>query len=402
MSVLDRRQVLQGGLAFAGWSFIPATRSLAGDRDARLLVVILRGGFDGLCGVLPTFDPHFAKLRGAFVDELQAVGGYRDLDGGFALPVQLKALHRLYQKNEALFLHAIASPYRGRSHFDGQDVLETGYAGTGKRDSGWLNRALTFLKADRPVGTNEALGVGRSAPLILQGQNRVLSWYPQLLPLAGEDVLQRLLRLYDARDPDLGAALQRGIALDREVGAGSNMGAWRRSQSELTLAAVSGATKLIAKPDGPRISALSLDGWDTHIFQRPGTGKFSRLLELTDAVVTQIESNLKPVWRDTVVVMVTEFGRTVAINGSHGTDHGTASASILFGGAVNGGRVVADWPGLSPGKLFEGRDLHPTRDLRGTFKGILTDHFDVPGQALEAVVFPDSPMAPAERGLIRS
>jgi uncharacterized protein (DUF1501 family) len=162
------------------------------------------------------------------------------------------------------------------------------------------------------------------------------------------------------------------------------------------------AAEFLRREDGPKVAVFDTTGWDTHANEGAVQGQLAGRLAALDAGLRALKEQLGPVWNDTAVLLATEFGRTAAINGTHGTDHGTATAAFLIGGAVQGGRVIADWPGLSSRVLYQGRDLTPTLDMRSVLKGVLEEHLLVPSRALETTVFPDSGAAKALRGLLRT
>jgi uncharacterized protein (DUF1501 family) len=224
----------------------------------------------------------------------------------------------------------------------------------------------------------------------MRGPAPVLSWSPQHLPQASEDTVMRLLSLYEARDPMLAEALRRGASLGKDTRAIDMQMQGRNQGPQAVLAMVEGAARLLSKSDGPRIGALSIDGWDTHAGQGPGTGRLGKLLGTLDEVFLGLERGLGPVWKDTVVAIVTEFGRTVRINGTAGTDHGTATVAFLAGGAVKGGRIISDWPTLAEKALYEGRDLKPTTDLRALFKGVLAGQLGIDAKIAGTAIFPES------------
>jgi len=294
--------------------------------------------------------------------------------------------------------HSRALPctsYRERSHFDGQDVLESGYPAPGFVQSGWLNRALGALPAAGRISTRGGLAVGPSTALIMRGTVPVLGWAPQIVSAASDDLAARVMDLYSHRDPILKAALAQGLETDR-------MAAREGMLHEPTAAArnrdailgmrltAGGAAKLMAADDGPRVAALAFDGWDTHANAGGATGRLAQLLGGLDGAFAALETGLGRRWKDTSIVAITEFGRTARINGTVGTDHGTATVALLAGGAVKGGRVVADWPGLKDEQLFEKRDLKPTIDLRAVLKGLLAEQFDLAPAVLSDAVFPQS------------
>jgi uncharacterized protein (DUF1501 family) len=302
--------------------------------------------------------------------------------------------HRMYKAGQAAIVHAVASPYRERSHFDGQDVLESGLTRPGG-DTGWLNRALAGLQpADRVAG-KDAFAVGPITPLVARGSAPVLSWTPTRLPPAGNDTVSRLLELYRHTDPALAQALEKRNALTA-IASGGGMDATSNGARPAGPAlayfseAASGAARFMARPDGPRVGALAFDGWDTHANEGVARGRLSALLGALDGALAAIETGMGDAWKDTTVAVITEFGRTARINGTEGTDHGTATVALLAGGALKGGRVIADWPGLGESALYQGRDLKPTTDLRAVMKGILRDHLRADERALAQQVFPGS------------
>jgi uncharacterized protein (DUF1501 family) len=402
LDALSRRRLLGLGTAFATWSLLPALPSLAGARDPRFLLVVLRGGLDGLAAVMPVGDPAFARVREGFAEDMAKAGEAARLDQLFSLNPALKTLSALYARREVLIVHAAATPYRERSHFDGQEILESGLARATHPDTGWLNRALQHIKTGERanVRAENGVSIGPMVPLVMRGAAPVLSWSPQHLPGASEETVARLLALYEARDPLLADALRRGVAIDKETRAMEGSLANRGAGGQAVLAMAEGAARLLAKADGPRVGALSIDGWDTHADEKPGTGRLARLLATLDQLFDGLAKGLEPVWRDTAVVVVTEFGRTVRINGTLGTDHGTATCAFLLGGAVRGGRVVADWPGLSEAALHEKRDLKPTTDLRAILKGVLVEHLGLDARLAGETVFPESERLAPVAGLM--
>jgi uncharacterized protein (DUF1501 family) len=305
---------------------------------------------------------------------------------------------RMYREKKAAVIHAVATSYRDRSHFDGQDVLESGFAGPGRVQSGWLNRALEGLPKGERV--TSGLAVGPTTPLVLRGAAPTVGWAPVALPQAAEDTAMRLLELYRHRDPALASALKQGLALDK-VAQGDDMKPKPGTTGVAAMRLVArGAAKLMAADDGPRIGALAFDGWDTHANEGGPVGRLAQLLGGLDGALAEFESGLGPRWRDTVIVVATEFGRTARINGTQGTDHGTGTIALLAGGAVKGGRVIADWPGLKPANLYQGRDLAPTTDLRAVMKGVLKDQFGIAERVLAESVFPDSAAVKPMQGLV--
>jgi uncharacterized protein (DUF1501 family) len=348
-----RRELLMASGVLFAWAYAPKLARAEG-RDPRLLVVVLRGALDGLAAVPPVGDPDWVRLRGDNAHTF-ALGGATPalpLDATFALNPAMPNLHRLYRKGEAAIVHAVATPYRERSHFDGQDVLESGLTKPGATDSGWLNRALATLQPGERVTSRQAFAVGPVTPLIARGLAPVLAWTPPRLPPASDDTMMRLLDLYRHTDPALARVLEEraGLASIARAGGMDQPNKKPNPAGVSALRAVlapspGAAAKFMARPDGPRVGALAFDGWDTHAAEGEVSGRLAGLLGALDGAIAAVESGSGDTWRQTVVAVITEFGRTARINGTEGTDHGTATVALLAGGALKGGRVITDWPG---------------------------------------------------------
>ncbi len=397
---LSRRRFLGAAGAVFAAANLSRRASAAGARDPRLVVIILRGALDGLSAVGPIGDPDYADLHRALALTRDGPHAALPLDGFFGLNPGMKTFARLFAQKQALVLHATTTGYRQRSHFDGQDVLESGMPGPGRVESGWLNRAVARLPSAGRVEAR-ALAVGYVPPLVMRGPAPVLGWAPADLPAPGADLIERLTALYESRDPALAQALAAGLKAEREVQRGDMTGLKAGGDVIVQMRkAAAGAARLMAADDGPRIAALAFEGWDTHVAEGGPTGRLAQLLGGLDDAFGELERGLGPAWAQTVVMAVTEFGRTARMNGDFGCDHGTGSAAFLAGGAVAGGRVVADWPGLKPAQLYENRDLRPTMDLRAALKGVLADHLDLSVAMLGEMVFPDSARISPLKGLI--
>jgi uncharacterized protein (DUF1501 family) len=404
----SRREVLASSGTLFAWACLPKL-ALAEGRDPRFLTIVLRGALDGLATVAPVGDPEWVALRGDNALTLQGKTPALKLDDFFALNPAMPNLHRMFAANEAIIVHATATPYRERSHFDGQDLLESGLPKPGVSDSGWLNRALAGMASGGLVNRrgSRAFAVGPVTPLVVRGAAPVLSWSPQRILPASEDTVMRLLDLYRHSDQKLASVLEEHGRMTAIEHAG-DMAAMQNAppapapaQVRAYFAEVAGtAAKFLAQPDGPRVGALALDGWDTHSNEGIANGRLSQLLGALDAALAAIETNMGAAWRDTVVALVTEFGRTARINGTEGTDHGTATVALLVGGALKGGRVIADWPGLKSADLYENRDLKPTTDLRAVLKGLLKDHLRADDRVLAENVFPGSATIKPMAGLV--
>jgi uncharacterized protein (DUF1501 family) len=410
LHVPSRRELLLASGVLFTWAYMPRA-TLAEGRDPRFLVIVLRGALDGLAAVAPVGDPDWVRLRGDDALRLDGATQALPLDNFFALNPAMPNLHRMYKAGSASIVHAVASPYRERSHFDGQDVLESGLLKPGSSDSGWLNRALASMQSAGRVNGKDAFAVGPVTPLVVRGSAPVLSWTPSKLPPATDDTVMRLLDLYRHTDPALAHALEERIgltAIAREGGLdmmpkkpGAPLPQVPGAAVRAYFAEAAGAAaKFMARSDGPRVGALAFDGWDTHANEGAANGHLSALLGALDGALGAVETGMGDAWKDTAVAVITEFGRTARINGTEGTDHGTATVALLAGGAIKGGRVIADWPGLSEASLYQDRDLKPTTDLRAILKGVMRDHLRVDERALASTVFPGSAAVRGTNGLV--
>jgi uncharacterized protein (DUF1501 family) len=353
----------------------------------RFVMVILRGGMDGLYAVPAVGDPEFAGARGALAQYSSAP---LPLDTMFALHPNLAQLHAMYGRGELSVVHAVGLSYHERSHFDAQQVLESGGTRPYELTSGWLGRALG-------AGSAKGLALSTTVPLVLRGPGIVDTWAPSTLPDPSADLVTRLERMYGS-DPALATALARAKALHFDTA--------MMAEVNGTVAPMAGdgvrpggfvvlaqrAAEFLSQSAGPKVAVLELGGWDSHANQAAPNGATANNLRNLDAGLAALREGLLAgrVWRDTVVVVATEFGREVAINGTLGSDHGSGGAAFVLGGAVKGGRVLADWPGLAKKDRFEGRDLRTTTDLRAVLKGVLGDHLQLSSRSLNGDVFPGS------------
>lgn len=384
---LSRRSILKALAATGVASAAPRLSLAAGTSDARFMLIVLRGALDGLALVPPVGDPDYARVR-----ESLAFGAAGDealkLDGTFALNPAMPEVHAMYNNREALMLHAVASPYRARSHFDGQDILESGAPGKLAARDGWLNRALAL-----PARSPSTMALAHTVPLVLRGEAAVGSWAPSRLPDASDDTLRRLGQLYE-NDAFFAQQLEEAMAAQAIADRAGGMNERRKGNAFRDT--MTKAAAFLSSADGARIAVTDADGWDTHANQGLAGGTLANRLRGLDLGLAALRDGLGAHWQHTVVAVVTEFGRTVRPNGTRGTDHGTGAAAMLLGGAVKGGRVLADWPGLRDGDLYQNRDLAPTRDLRSVFKTVLVSHLGMDAAAVESRVFPDSRAARIE------
>jgi uncharacterized protein (DUF1501 family) len=423
MTSLSRRRFLESSL-FAGASTLVSARLAfaSAPTDSRFVFVLLRGALDGLSAVAPVGDPDYAGLRGQIALAKTGSDAALPLTGLFGLHPALKFLHSSYQAKELAVLHAVATPYRERSHFDAQNVLESGDLRPHGSTSGWINRALTELPPGTAAGSSRETGValGANVPLAMRGPAEVVSWSPTKIEALDDETLARITDLY-ARDPLLSRRLADALESDaianeaqaaanseddsamaeKVAAGGAEAEKIKRGYNARYAETARAAAGFLTREDGPRVAMFDTSGWDTHANEGGAQGQLALRLRALDGGLQALKESLGPVWRKTVVLVATEFGRTAAINGTRGTDHGTGAAAFLLGGAVAGGRVIADWPGLSRSNLLESRDLKPTLDLRAVMKGVLRDHLNVPSAALDAKVFPGSGGVKALDGLVR-
>ena len=366
---IDRRNFM-GATALLATPIVSFAKA---DTDRRFVFIIQRGAADGLNIVVPYADPNYLKLRGNLAIEVAAP---MKLDGTFALHPALTQVRKLYAEKEAIFLHAVASPYRDRSHFDGQNVLESGSKIPYQLKSGWMNRLLGLLPRDGKDG----IAFSSAVPLAMQGAFDVTTYAPSSLPEANEDLLMRVQQLY-ATDRQLNPLWT--SALEARGMASGQMKGGDKRQNDAALGKI--AAGFLAAPTGPRVAMIETSGWDTHSGQNE---RLERQLRGLDALIGGLKEGMGSAWSQTVVLVATEFGRTAAANGTGGTDHGTASAAMLLGGAVQGGRIVSDWLGLASSSLFEGRDLQPTLGLDALISNVCAQTFKLDTELAQKIMFP--------------
>lgn len=376
MANLNRRDIfwLVGGAAIAG---VAPPSFAAGRDDRKFIFVVLRGGLDGLATLVPT-DPALETLRPT-LHAIAADGP--EIASAFRLHPALSGLHAMYQAGEATFIHAAATAYRERSHFDAQDQIET-LSAPGAR-IGWLNR----LSSETATA---GLGVGYALPLALKGPASTTNWAPAAFRPASADLLDRLMRLY-ATDIEFQSTLMTARQMsmsDMDLDPSRPRG--DAAAAEQSFRAIG---KLMSEPDGPGIGMVSIDGWDTHANQ---VGALNNRLGLLDTDLLALKEEMGTAWNRTCVTICSEFGRTAGENGTRGTDHGTGGLLILAGGAVHGGRIAGDWPGLRDADLRDQRDLAPANAVEDVLAGILRDHLGANWRSV--IPSASSPFA----GLIRS
>jgi len=332
-----------------------------------LICIILRGGMDGLSAVTRPNDPELLASRSSVMSK-----NTLSLTDGFALHPVLKNIHGLFHAGELSFMHACGLPFRDRSHFKSQDILESGLK-QAHPITGWLGRAME--NSHRKL---EAVAYGSTVPLLLKGSASCFNWSNPKMTTHDDRVLEVMRKqLYDGEKPLITAMQQENrlrelISKDRSK---------RPSKDPFEIIG-----SLVAKANGPDIGVISMTGWDTHDDQARRIRK--ELIKLDTGVGT-LREYLKDVWHETVIIIASEFGRSVRQNGTQGTDHGTGGVVFIAGGGVDGGQSLGEWPGLRDGQLYAGRDLFPANDIRDVFANVLVNHIGLPHRTITQDIFPD-------------
>ena len=369
MSILTtRRQILAGGAAL-GLAALPSRLAWASAAtDKRLVFIIQRGAADGLATLVPTFDPALRQHRASLLDSMEAT----PLTSDFALHDSLANVRAMFEAGQASFAHAVGLNYRDRSHFDAQNVLETGGSSPYARRDGWMNRLLALL----PEGNRGAISVSSSIMPALRGELPSASFSPSFLPDASEDLLQRLMSMYGST-PNLEMQLARALELRGATEDATGRGADQLGRT---------AAGLLGGEANARVVMLETSGWDTH---NAMANRMRNGLRNLDTTIGALRDELGDVWNDTLVLVATEFGRTVRVNGTNGTDHGTASMMMALGGSINGGRIISDWPGLRSSDLLDDRDLRATTSIESTMATSIAQHFDLDAEQAMRFIYPD-------------
>ena len=369
--MMNRRNILGVMGASAATFALPNMAFAKTGGNKKFIFILQRGAADGLIALAPTGDSAFETMRGGFVRDLEDA---HKIDSYFTMHGALTNMARLYGEKQLVLAHAISSSYRDRSHFDGQNVLETGAATPYDLNSGWLNRLIGLL----PDGRRKAIGFGKTLPLALRGEYPAASYTPNAGRDPNANLLTRISDLY-SDDPKLSSAWEQALQTRDMVGEVGKIG---RSDYAAIGELMS---RLVKGPEGASIATYETTGWDTHTGQSfRSKSELGRL----DAFVEALQAGLGEDWDNTVIVVATEFGRTVRMNGTQGTDHGTGSLAYVLGGAVRGGRVVSDWPGIGPSNLLDDRDLMPTTSLELLMAGVIGDHFELDSGKVAHELFP--------------
>ena len=400
---ISRRKLLQGAGCLAAATMFSGLRVAfaAAPVEERFIFVILRGAMDGLAAIPPYGDKNYQSARNGMA---LSPSSYTKVDNFFGVHKNLASFAAMFKSGEAAAVHAVATPYRERSHFDAQNVLESGGTGPHIVNTGWINRALSLYGGQRD---KLGLAVGQTIPLALQGDVPVGTWAPSAQGMPDQTMLLALDKLYQ-HDMLFHTALAQAVDVHKIAdsaveGGGRMMGGGGRGLQNLgaMVKTVEAVGKILSDPKGPRLCTIEMGGWDTHAQQGVDRGILANNFAALDAGFGAMKTALGDHWKKTVVLVATEFGRTVAQNGTAGTDHGMASCALLLGGAVQGGKVHGQWPGLDKTQLYENRDLRPTTDLRQIAAAVLTRHLRLPAGEVGSQVFAGANLPPFE-GLIRT
>ncbi|HET7930484.1 MAG TPA: DUF1501 domain-containing protein [Rhodanobacteraceae bacterium] len=398
--MLTRRQFL--GSAAIGTATLlvwPRLTFAATGFDTRFLFVLLRGGLDGLESVPPYGDPGYQAIRGALALSPSADKPAHKLDNVFALHPSFDYAAQLYAQGQFMPVVAAAPPYWGRSHFQAQNCVENGTAKPDGSQTGWLNRCIASMPGV------DGLACAAVMPLTMRGTAKVETWSPPLPTEVNPVLLQRLQPLY-AADPRLASPFARAVAQQDDSPVPESGAAMMAKDGKPAKKRMGGlpvmmgaAGTFMGKADGPRVAFVEDDGWDTHANE---AAIVTRKIAELDAGLKAFQQASGAMWNRTVLIVATEFGRTAHVNGTGGTDHGTGGSMFLAGGALHGGRVAGQWPGIGRGQLYQDRDVHATTDFRAVFKGVLAAHLGVSESLLGARVFPASDAIAPMAGLVRN
>lgn len=381
---MDRRTFLQKSLASATLSVagLPSAIAANSREPVRILIVLLRGGMDGLTAVPPVHDPILTKLRPTI-----NVKSAFDLGNGFGLHPKLLHLKELWLGQQLNIIHSTGFAYKGRSHFEGQDVMQSGVMKPYTSPSGWMGRALEVS------GQSHGVAISIPLPLVLKGRAASTTEYPNWMPTADRAVLQQVKAAWqhDAELRSFSNLLD--FKNDSQMASGHQK-VTRQNYEELSspAALASVAALRLRVPDGPRVAVIDLgSGFDTHGLQGGDEGAHASRLAVLDSIVGSFQEGMGDMWKHSLIVTVTEFGRTVAENGTSGTDHGVGSCCFIAGGVIQRSSVIADWRGLDSSHLFEGRDLPPTIDTNAVFAQVIQRAFRLTTDQIQSHVLQFNP-----------
>ena len=411
---MNRRDFVRSTLLSAGGLLVPgahgwaASNAEVGNAQRKLIVIMLRGAIDGLNVVAPYGDANYERLRPTIaVARPGQENSLIDLDGYFGLHPALRPLHDLWLQHRLAFVHASGSPDPTRSHFDAQDYLESGTPGRKSTQDGWMNRLVASMAG--PQGPTRAISIGPVLPRILTGRistTNIASGAAagKATALDRPQIGDAFAQLYQGQDK-LSTMYKEAQSARKEMMA---------SMEDESRIADGGAPLPHGFPgDAARLATLikndpriqfafvPLGGWDTHANQGAGSGQLAnRLVPLGQGLAT-LARGLGPIFNETTIVVMSEFGRTARQNGNSGTDHGHGNVMWVLGGSVAGGRVFGDWRGVGDAQLHDGRDLPVTTDFRSVLAHVVERHLKLSDQQLQTV-FPSMPAQTFNATLIRA
>jgi len=371
---ISRRDFLKGTattLFLAGFN-LPALATSS--RKKNLVVIMLRGGMDGLCAVPVIGDKNFEKRRKSILIE-NAI----KLNSDFALHPKLKAFHRCWKENTGSIVHATSIPYTQRSHFEGQNLMESGGRVAYQEKTGWVGRAMKLAKLQ-----GDGLALSLPMPLLLRGIPKNNNYFPADGRLPRKDTLDLLRSVYADSSEDELLEMMNFIKKrkDEQMMGGS---VFRDKRENRNLARQ--AATYLRKSDGPRVAVFEVNGFDTHAAQGGVDGTHTKCLVEMDEIINNLKDNLQEAYKDTIILTVTEFGRTIKQNGGNGTEHGYGTAIFMAGGLIKKSQVHTDWPGLKRKEMYEGRDLNATIDARSVYASAMSTVFDLDFKRIQKDVF---------------
>ena len=344
----------------------PIFSALAEKRNKRNLVVIsLRGGMDGLSAV-PPIDPKLEKFRPDIL-----VKKPLPLTSDFALHPSLKNFHSAWKQDKAAIVHSTNIPYTNRSHFEGQDLMESGGLKPFTEYTGWLGRGMETAGL-------EGLAIALPMPLILRSKANLDNYFPTKLSTPSPEIMKRVAKTYPVNS-NLKSTIERVIMRPYSMLSGSG------SRKAYRLAGT--AAQALARADGPRVAVFDMNGFDTHAAQGGSNGEHAEKLYNLDKIFGTLRKNLGSTFDNTLIVTLTEFGRKVEQNGGNGTEHGYGTAVLMMGGLIKKAQVYSDWPGLTRKNMFEGQDLNSTTDARSIYCSAMAMAFETDFEKLQRQVF---------------
>jgi len=371
---ISRRDFLKGSattLFLAGFN-LPALATTS--KKKNLVVIMLRGGMDGLCAVPVIGDKNFEKRRKSILIE-NAI----KLNSDFALHPKLNAFHQCWKENTGSIVHATSIPYTQRSHFEGQNLMESGGRVAYQEKTGWVGRAMKLAKLQ-----GDGLALSLPMPLLLRGIPKNNNYFPADGRLPRKDTLDLLKSVYADSSEDELLEMMNFIKKRKDEQLMGGTSGWDKRENR-NLAKQ--AATYLKKSDGPRVAVFEVNGFDTHAAQGGVNGTHTRCLVEMDDIIKNLKENLKEAYKDTIILTVTEFGRTIKQNGGNGTEHGYGTAIFMAGGLLKKSQVHTDWPGLKRKEMYEGRDLNATIDARSVYASAMSTVFDLDFKRIQKDVF---------------